>query len=56
VSSALHHGVPKLSDGEVLASERISGSSSGDLAYIVEMERSRVKVGAPASRCASPFA
>jgi ketosteroid isomerase-like protein len=46
VSNALRRAVSQLSDGEVLASERISGYSSGDLAYILEIERSRVKVGA----------
>ena len=45
VSSALHRAVSQLSDGEVLESERISGYASGDLAYILEIERSRVKVG-----------
>jgi ketosteroid isomerase-like protein len=45
VSDALRHAVSQLSDGEILASERISGSSSGDLAYIVELERSRVRMG-----------
>ena len=45
VSNALRHAVAQLSDGEVLESTRISGSSSGDLAYIVEVERTRVKLG-----------
>ena len=45
VSRALRRAVSQLSDGEVLASEQISGYSSGDLAYILEIERSRVKVG-----------
>ena len=45
VSNALRRAVSQLSDGEVLGSERISGYSSGDLAYIVEIERFRVKVG-----------
>ncbi len=45
VSNALRRAVAQLSDGEVLASERISGYSSDDLAYILEVERFRVKVG-----------
>jgi ketosteroid isomerase-like protein len=45
VSDALRRAAAQLSDGEVLASERISAYSSGDLAYTLEIERSRVKVG-----------
>jgi ketosteroid isomerase-like protein len=45
VSNALRRAVSQLSDGEVLGSERISEYSSGDLAYILELERFRVKVG-----------
>ena len=45
VSNALRRAVSQLSDGEVLGSERISGYSNGDLAYILEIERFRVKVG-----------
>ncbi len=45
VSNALRRAVSQLSDGELLGSERISGYSSGDLAYILEIERFRVKVG-----------
>jgi ketosteroid isomerase-like protein len=45
VSNALRRAVSQLSDGEVLALERISAYSSGDLAYVVEIERFRVKVG-----------
>jgi ketosteroid isomerase-like protein len=45
VSNALRRAVSQLSDGEVLALERISGYSSGDLAYLLEIERFRVKVG-----------
>ena len=45
VSDALRRAVSQLSDGEVLGVERISGYSSGDLAYVVEIERFRVKVG-----------
>lgn len=40
VSNALRRAVSQLSDGEVLGSERISGYSTGDLAYILEIERS----------------
>jgi ketosteroid isomerase-like protein len=45
VSTALRNAVSQLSDGEVLGIEQISGSSSGDLAYVLELERFRVKVG-----------
>jgi ketosteroid isomerase-like protein len=45
VSNTLRLAVSQLSDGKVLALEQISGYSSGDLAYIVEIERFRVKVG-----------
>ena len=38
-------GYSQLSDGEVLAVERISGYSSGDLAYIIEIEQARVRLG-----------
>ena len=44
VSTALRRAACQLRDGEVLGSERISGYSTGDLAYILEIERSRVKV------------
>ena len=45
VSTALRRAVAQLSDGEVLGSERISGYSTGDLAYILEVQPLRVKVG-----------
>jgi ketosteroid isomerase-like protein len=45
VSNALRRAVYQLSDGELLGSEQISMYSSGDLAYVVEIERFRVKVG-----------
>jgi ketosteroid isomerase-like protein len=45
VLDALHRAVSQLSDGEVLAFERISGYSNDDLAYILEIERSRLKMG-----------
>ena len=45
VSDSLRRAVSQLSDGEVLAVERISGYSSGDLAYILEIEQDRVRLG-----------
>jgi ketosteroid isomerase-like protein len=45
VLDSLRRAVSQLSDGEVLAVERISGYSSGDLAYIVEIEQDRVRLG-----------
>jgi ketosteroid isomerase-like protein len=45
VSNALRRAVSQLSEGEVLGSERISEYSCGDLAYVHEIERFRVKVG-----------
>jgi ketosteroid isomerase-like protein len=45
VSNAFRRAVSQLSEGEVLATERISGYSSDDLAYILEIERCRVTVG-----------
>jgi ketosteroid isomerase-like protein len=45
VSNTLRRAVSQLSDGEVLAFERISGYSNDDLADILEIERCRVKVG-----------
>jgi ketosteroid isomerase-like protein len=45
VSNALRRAVSQLSDGEVLGIERISGYSSDDLAYLVEIERFRVRAG-----------
>ena len=45
VLDALHRAVAQLRDGEVLAVERISGYSSGDLAYILEIEHERVRLG-----------
>jgi ketosteroid isomerase-like protein len=44
VSTSLRRAVSQLSDGEVLALERISAYSCGDLAYVLEIERFRVKV------------
>jgi ketosteroid isomerase-like protein len=45
VSNTLRRAVAHFSGGEVVAFERISGYSSGELAYILEIERLRVKVG-----------
>jgi ketosteroid isomerase-like protein len=45
VSNALRRAASRLSDGQVLGVEQLSGYSSGDLAYFVEIERFRVKVG-----------
>jgi ketosteroid isomerase-like protein len=45
VSNALRRAVSQLSDGEVLGSERISEYSGDELAYILEIERFRVRVG-----------
>jgi ketosteroid isomerase-like protein len=50
VSDALRRAVSQLSDGEVLAVERISGYSSGGLAYIVEIEHDRVRLGGARER------
>jgi hypothetical protein len=55
VSNALRRAVFQLSEGEVLASERISGYSSGDLAYLLEIERFRVKVGGAREPAPSSF-
>ena len=45
VSDALRRAASQLSDGEGLELERISGYSGDDLAYTLEIERMRVKVG-----------
>jgi ketosteroid isomerase-like protein len=45
VSNALRSAVSQLSEGEVLELKQISGSSSEDLAYTLELERFLVKVG-----------
>jgi ketosteroid isomerase-like protein len=46
VEQTLEHAASHLRDGEVLGFERISGYATADLAYIVEIERFRGKVGA----------
>lgn len=45
VSNALRRAVSQLRDGEDLTFERISGSAGDGLAYTLEIERCRVKVG-----------
>jgi ketosteroid isomerase-like protein len=45
VSAALERAAALCRDGEVVAFERISEYATEDLAYILEMERTRVKVG-----------
>jgi ketosteroid isomerase-like protein len=45
VEDALHRAASQIRAGEVLGSERISEVATADLAYIVEIERERVKVG-----------
>ncbi len=45
VSAALRRAASQLSDGEGLELERISGYAGDDLAYTLEIERMRVKVG-----------
>jgi ketosteroid isomerase-like protein len=53
VSNALRRAVSQLRDGEGLAFERISGSAGADLAYTLEIERCRVKVGGAPERAPS---
>ncbi len=48
VLGALRRASAQPHDGEVLGSDRVSGSSEGNLAYMHEIERSRVKVGGAA--------
>lgn len=45
IAQALEHAAFQLRDGEVLGFERISEYATEDLAYIVEFERVRVKLG-----------
>src|SRR5215207_936560 len=45
VLDSLRRAVSQVSDGEVLAVERISGYSSSDLASILEIEQARVRLG-----------
>jgi hypothetical protein len=52
-ASALRGAISQLSDGEALRSERTSGYSGGDLAYTLEIERSRVTVGGAREAAAS---
>ncbi len=54
VSDALRRASAQLRDGEMLSFDRVSGSSEGDLGYLHEIERSRVRVGgAPEARLSS---
>jgi ketosteroid isomerase-like protein len=45
VAEALERAASVLRDGEPCTFERISGYATADLAYMVEIERSRMKVG-----------
>ena len=44
VAATLERAASLLRDGEVAACERISGYATADLAYIVEIERTRVRM------------
>jgi len=45
IAAALERAASQLRDGEPVAFERISEYATADMAYIVEIERSRMKVG-----------
>jgi ketosteroid isomerase-like protein len=45
IAEGLDRAASLLRDGEVLAFERISDYATADLAYIVEIERARAKIG-----------
>ena len=45
VAQALERAVAQIREGEALGSERIAEVATADLAYIVEIERARLKVG-----------
>ncbi|HMG26156.1 MAG TPA: nuclear transport factor 2 family protein [Acidimicrobiia bacterium] len=45
IEQTLEHASSILHDGELLGFDRISEGASGDLAYIVEIERYRVRAG-----------
>ncbi len=45
VEDALQRAAAQIQGGEVLGSERISEVTTADLAYIVEIEQARVKIG-----------
>jgi ketosteroid isomerase-like protein len=45
IEQALERAVAQIREGEVLGSERIAEVATADLAYIVEIERARLKVG-----------
>jgi ketosteroid isomerase-like protein len=53
VSTSVRRAVSQLGDGEVFGLERISAYSRGDLAYVLEIERFRVKVGGARERAPS---
>ena len=44
VSAAMEHAAAQLRDGEPCTYERISGYTTADLAYILEYQRTRVKL------------
>ncbi len=48
VDDALEHAAVQIHGGEVVRSERISDVTTADLAYIVEIEHARIKVGGAA--------
>jgi ketosteroid isomerase-like protein len=45
VEQALDRAVAQLRDGEPVAFERVSGGTTTEMAYLLEIERTRVKVG-----------
>jgi ketosteroid isomerase-like protein len=45
VEEALERAASQVRDGEVVAFERISQYATADLAYIIEIERTRAKIG-----------
>ena len=45
VEKALEHAASQLREGEVIGFERVSEDATADLAYVVEIERARVKAG-----------
>ena len=45
IEQALERAAAQLREGEPVASERVSGYATADLAYILEIERTRAKFG-----------
>jgi ketosteroid isomerase-like protein len=45
IAKTLERGTSQMSDGEPHRFERISEYAAGDLAYVVEIERTRAKIG-----------